>query len=136
MTKKISFVLVMCMMLTLFAGIGVQAASNVDIADGKYPGYFKDVYGNKTDSNLEIDQDDDDDDDDECEAEISVLRLCSMDDLNVTSKNGKIIVKGLDPNGERIVLKGKIKNKKLVLKITKTTWMYFNKGDKFVFKIK
>ncbi len=64
----------------------------------------------------------------------SQLRLCSIDDLQGTVKNGILTLKGTDPSGKPLVMTVSKKGKKRVLKIKETTWEYFDQGSKTTLK--
>lgn len=68
------------------------------------------------------------------EAVYSQLRLCTIDKLKGTVKNGILTLKGLDPAGKPITLTVSKEGRKRVLTFKKTTWEYFTQGAAITLK--
>ena len=64
----------------------------------------------------------------------SHYRLCTMDNLEGTVKNGVLTLKGLDPAGKPITVTLSKKGKNRVFTFKKTTWPYFTQGDAITLK--
>lgn len=63
----------------------------------------------------------------------SVYRLASFDNLKGKEKNGYLLLKGEDPNGNPIYFKAFITNTKLKLRVAKSTWDLLPKGETWKF---
>ncbi len=59
----------------------------------------------------------------------SQLRLCTMDRLKGTVKNGILSLKGKDPAGNPITVTVSQKGAKRILTFKETTWEYFEEGS-------
>lgn len=64
---------------------------------------------------------------------ISIYRLTTFTGIITKKKNNVIYIKALDPNNDNIYFKFNLDTK--VLTITKTSWLYLNKGDTFNFNL-
>ena len=64
---------------------------------------------------------------------ISIYRLTTFTGTIIKKKNNIIYIKALDPNNHNIYFKFNLDNK--VLKVTKSSWLYLNKGDTFRFNL-
>lgn len=62
---------------------------------------------------------------------ISIYRLTTFTGTIIKKKNNIIYIKALDPNNHNIYFKFNLDNK--VLTVTKSSWLYLNKGDTFSF---
>ncbi|MBR3244622.1 MAG: hypothetical protein IKF90_18360 [Parasporobacterium sp.] len=130
-TKSVSAILLACiMMISICAfALPVHAANKVQIKSGTYSGTLID---GDTDCELTIQNSGK-----KCYASLSIVKLCSMDDLVVKQKKkNKITITGLDPSENPIKFTGTIKKNVLTLVIKKTTWNYLSKGDTFTFRLK
>lgn len=64
---------------------------------------------------------------------ISIYRLTTFTGTIIKKKNNIIYIKALDPNNHNIYFKFNLDTK--VLTVTKSSWLYLNKGDTFSFNI-
>lgn len=64
---------------------------------------------------------------------ISIYRLTSFTGTIIKKKNKIIYIKALDPNNHNIYFKFNLDTK--VLTVTKSSWLYLNKGDTFSFNL-
>lgn len=64
---------------------------------------------------------------------ISIYRLTTFTGTIIKKKNNIIYIKALDPNNHNIYFKFNLDNK--VLTVTKSSWLYLNKGDTFSFNL-
>lgn len=64
---------------------------------------------------------------------ISIYRLTTFTGTIIKKKNNIIYIKALDPNNHNIYFKINLDNK--VLTVTKSSWLYLNKGDTFRFNL-
>lgn len=64
---------------------------------------------------------------------ISIYRLTTFEGTITKKKNNIICIKALDPNNHNIYFKFNLDTK--VLTVTKSSWLYLNKGDTFSFNI-
>lgn len=64
---------------------------------------------------------------------ISIYRLTTFTGTIIKKKNNIIYIKALDPNNHNIYFKFNLDTK--VLKVTKSSWLYLNKGDTFSFNL-
>lgn len=64
---------------------------------------------------------------------ISIYRLTTFTGTIIKKKNNIIYIKALDPNNHNIYFKFNLDTK--VLTVTKSSWLYLNKGDTFSFKL-
>ena len=64
---------------------------------------------------------------------ISIYRLTTFTGTIIKKKNNIIYIKALDPNNHNIYFKFNIDTK--VLTVTKSSWLYLNKGDTFSFNL-
>ena len=64
---------------------------------------------------------------------ISIYRLTTFTGTIIKKKNNIIYIKALDPNNHNIYFKFNLDTK--VLTVTKSSWLYLNKGDKFSFNL-
>ena len=64
---------------------------------------------------------------------ISIYRLTTFEGTIIKKKNNIIYIKALDPNNHNIYFKFNLDTK--VLTITKSSWLYLNKGDTFNFNL-
>lgn len=64
---------------------------------------------------------------------ISIYRLTTFTGTIIKKKNNIIYIKALDPNNHNIYFKFNLDNK--VLTVTKSSWLYLNKGDTFRFNL-
>lgn len=64
---------------------------------------------------------------------ISIYRLTTFEGTITKKKNNIIYIKALDPNNHNIYFKFNLDTK--VLTVTKSSWLYLNKGDTFSFNI-
>lgn len=64
---------------------------------------------------------------------ISIYRLTSFTGTIIKKKNNIIYIKALDPNNHNIYFKFNLDTK--VLTVTKSSWLYLNKGDTFSFNL-
>lgn len=64
---------------------------------------------------------------------ISIYRLTTFTGTIIKKKNNIIYIKALDPNNHNIYFKFNLDNK--VLTVTKSSWLYLNKGDTFNFNL-
>lgn len=64
---------------------------------------------------------------------ISIYRLTTFTGTIIKKKNNIIYIKALDPNNHNIYFKFNLDNK--VLTVTKSSWIYLNKGDTFSFNL-
>ena len=64
---------------------------------------------------------------------ISIYRLTTFTGTIIKKKNNIIYIKALDPNNHNIYFKFNLDTK--VLTVTKSTWLYLNKGDTFSFNL-
>lgn len=64
---------------------------------------------------------------------ISIYRLTTFTGTIIKKKNNIIYIKALDPNNNNIYFKFNLDTK--VLKVTKSSWLYLNKGDTFSFNL-
>ncbi len=62
---------------------------------------------------------------------ISIYRLTTFEGTITKKKNNIIYIKALDPNNHNIYFKFNLNTK--VLTVTKSSWLYLNKGDTFSF---
>lgn len=62
---------------------------------------------------------------------ISIYRLTTFEGTITKKKNNIIYIKALDPNNHNIYFKFNLDTK--VLTVTKSSWIYLNKGDTFSF---
>lgn len=62
---------------------------------------------------------------------ISIYRLTTFTGTTTKKKNNIIYIKALDPNNHNIYFKFNLDTK--VLTVTKSSWLYLNKGDTFSF---
>ena len=64
---------------------------------------------------------------------ISIYRLTTFTGTIIKKKNNIIYIKALDPNNHNICFKFNLDTK--VLTVTKSSWLYLNKGDTFNFNL-
>lgn len=64
---------------------------------------------------------------------ISIYRLTTFEGTIIKKKNNIIYIKALDPNNHKIYFKFNLDTK--VLTVTKSSWLYLNKGDTFSFNL-
>ncbi len=64
---------------------------------------------------------------------ISIYRLTTFTGTIIKKKNNIIYIKALDPNNHNIYFKFNLDTK--VLTVTKSSWLYINKGDTFSFNL-
>lgn len=64
---------------------------------------------------------------------ISIYRLTTFEGTIIKKKNNIIYIKALDPNNHNIYFKFNLDTK--VLTVTKSNWLYLNKGDTFSFNL-
>ena len=64
---------------------------------------------------------------------ISIYRLTTFTGTIIKKKNNVIYIKALDPNNHNIYFKFNLHTK--VLTVTKSNWLYLNKGDTFNFNL-
>ena len=64
---------------------------------------------------------------------ISIYRLTTFTGTITKKKNNIICIKALDPNNHNIYFKFNLDTK--VLTVTKSSWLYLNKGDTFSFNL-
>ena len=64
---------------------------------------------------------------------ISIYRLTTFEGTIIKKKNNIIYIKALDPNNHNIYFKFALDTK--VLTVTKSNWLYLNKGDTFSFNL-
>lgn len=64
---------------------------------------------------------------------ISIYRLTTFEGTIIKKKNKIIYIKALDPNNHNIYFKFNLDTK--VLTVTKSSWLYLNKGDTFSFNL-
>lgn len=64
---------------------------------------------------------------------ISIYRLSTFEGTIIKKKNNIIYIKALDPNNHNIYFKFNLDTK--VLTVTKSSWLYLNKGDTFSFNL-
>ncbi len=64
---------------------------------------------------------------------ISIYRLTTFTGTIIKKKNNIIYIKALDPNNHNIYFKFNLDTK--VLTVTKSSWLYLNKGDTFSFNL-
>lgn len=64
---------------------------------------------------------------------ISIYRLTTFEGTITKKKNNIICIKALDPNNHNIYFKFNLDTK--VLTVTKSSWLYLNKGDTFSFNL-
>lgn len=64
---------------------------------------------------------------------ISIYRLTTFTGTILKKKNNIMYIKALDPNNHNIYFKFNLDNK--VLTVTKSNWLYLNKGDTFSFNL-
>ena len=64
---------------------------------------------------------------------ISIYRLTTFTGTIIKKKNNIIYIKALDPNNHNIYFKFNLDTK--VLTVTKSSWLYLNKGDTFNFNL-
>ena len=64
---------------------------------------------------------------------ISIYRLTTFEGTIIKKKNNIIYIKALDPNNHYIYFKFNLDTK--VLTVTKSSWLYLNKGDTFSFNL-
>lgn len=64
---------------------------------------------------------------------ISIYRLTTFEGTITKKKNNIIYIKALDPNNHNIYFKFNLNTK--VLTVTKSSWLYLNKGDTFSFNL-
>ena len=64
---------------------------------------------------------------------ISIYRLTTFTGTIIKKKNNIIYIKALDPNNHSIYFKFNLDTK--VLTVTKSSWLYLNKGDTFSFNL-
>lgn len=69
----------------------------------------------------------------ENEVFISIYRLTTFTGTIIKKKNNIIYIKALDPNNHNIYFKFNLDTK--VLTVTKSSWLYLNKGDTFSFNL-
>lgn len=69
----------------------------------------------------------------ENEVFISIYRLTTFEGTIIKKKNNIIYIKALDPNNHNIYFKFNLDTK--VLTVTKSRWLYLNKGDTFSFNL-
>ena len=69
----------------------------------------------------------------ENEVFISIYRLTTFTGTIIKKKNNIIYIKALDPNNHNIYFKFNLDTK--VLTVTKSRWLYLNKGDTFSFNL-
>ena len=69
----------------------------------------------------------------ENEVFISIYRLTTFEGKIIKKKNNIIYIKALDPNNHNIYFKFNLDTK--VLTVTKSSWLYLNKGDTFRFNL-
>ena len=62
---------------------------------------------------------------------ISIYRLTTFTGTIIKKKNNIIYIKALDPNNHNIYFKFNLDTK--ILTVTKSSWLYLNKGDTFSF---
>ena len=62
---------------------------------------------------------------------ISIYRLTTFTGTIIKKKNNIIYIKAIDPNNHNIYFKFNLDTK--VLTVTKSSWLYLNKGDTFSF---
>lgn len=64
---------------------------------------------------------------------ISIYRLTTFTGTIIKKKNNIMYIKALDPNNHNIYFKFNLDTK--VLTVTKSSWLYLNKGDTFSFNL-
>ena len=64
---------------------------------------------------------------------ISIYRLTTFEGTIIKKKNNIIYIKALDPNNHNIYFKFNLDTK--ILTVTKSSWLYLNKGDTFSFNL-
>lgn len=64
---------------------------------------------------------------------ISIYRLTTFTGTIIKKKNNIIYIRALDPNNHNIYFKFNLDTK--VLTVTKSNWLYLNKGDTFSFNL-
>ena len=64
---------------------------------------------------------------------ISIYRLTTFTGTIIKKKNNIIYIKALDPNNHNIYFKFNLDTN--VLTVTKSSWLYLNKGDTFNFNL-
>lgn len=64
---------------------------------------------------------------------ISIYRLTTFTGTIIKKKNNIIYIKAIDPNNHNIYFKFNLDTK--VLTVTKSNWLYLNKGDTFSFNL-
>lgn len=64
---------------------------------------------------------------------ISIYRLTTFTGTIIKKKNNIIYIKALDPNNHNIYFKFNLDTKALT--VTKSSWLYLNKGDTFSFNL-
>lgn len=64
---------------------------------------------------------------------ISIYRLTTFTGTIIKKKNNIIYIKALDPNNHNIYFKFNLDTK--ILTVTKSSWLYLNKGDTFSFNL-
>lgn len=64
---------------------------------------------------------------------ISIYRLTTFTGTIIKKKNNIIYIKALDPNNHNIYFKFNLDTK--VLTVTKSSWLYLNKGDTLSFNL-
>ena len=64
---------------------------------------------------------------------ISIYRLTTFEGTITKKKNNIIYIKALDPNNHNIYFKFNLDTK--ILTVTKSSWLYLNKGDTFSFNL-
>ena len=64
---------------------------------------------------------------------ISIYRLTTFEGTIIKKKNNIIYIKAIDPNNHNIYFKFNLDTK--VLTVTKSSWLYLNKGDTFSFNL-
>ena len=64
---------------------------------------------------------------------ISIYRLTTFEGTIIKKKNNIIYIKAFDPNNHNIYFKFNLDTK--VLTVTKSSWLYLNKGDTFSFNL-
>ena len=64
---------------------------------------------------------------------ISIYRLTTFTGTIIKKKNNIIYIKALDPNNHNIYFKFNLDTK--ILTVTKSSWLYLNKGDTFRFNL-
>lgn len=64
---------------------------------------------------------------------ISIYRLTTFTGTIIKKKNNIIYIKAIDPNNHNIYFKFNLDTK--VLTVTKSSWLYLNKGDTFSFNL-